>query len=541
MSDVMRMTGLYSGMDTESIVQQLVSAKQTKVTNLKNEQTKLEWKQTAWQDLNSKIYSLYSGTLSKLRLSTAYKKKTTTSSDPTKVNVLASEGAVDGTQTLKINSIAKSGYLTGAKLDSTKTEEVEENGKKVTKKVGWKATDKLSEINSGLAGKSISVTVGTGDEEKTTAIEITSDMTISQFTSKLKEAGVNASFDENNQRFFISATGSGAKKDFKLSGSDVALQALGLDDTFHYANGSECVKNNGQDAEIVLNGATFTSDTNAFSINGLTLNVTGTTEDEISIVTSTDYDGVYDTIKDFITEYNELINEIDKLYNADSARKYNMLTEDEKESMSDEEVEKWEGTIKGSLLRKDSSLSTVMNSLINTMMGSYYTNNLTEEQKKTMTESEISAWYEKNGNKKSLYDFGIKTLSYFDAKDNEHHAYHIDGNEDDENTSTKTDKLKAALANDPEGTTEFFTALCKEMYNKINDAMNSNKDYSSVYKVYNDKQLKKEYDNYTKRIKEAEEELNDYEDKWYDKFAAMETALAKLQSNTNAVTSMLGS
>ena len=70
--------------------------------------------------------------------------------------------------------------------------------------------------------------------------------------------------------------------------------------------------------------------------------------------------------------------------------------------------------------------------------------------------------------------------------------------------------------------------------------MNTNKDYSSVYKVYNDKQLKKEYDNYTKRIKEAEDELSDYEDKWYDKFAAMETALSKLQSNTNAVTSMLG-
>ena len=50
MSDLLRMTGMYSGMDTESIVSQLVKTKSTKVTNLKNDQKKLEWKQTAWQD-----------------------------------------------------------------------------------------------------------------------------------------------------------------------------------------------------------------------------------------------------------------------------------------------------------------------------------------------------------------------------------------------------------------------------------------------------------------------------------------------------------
>ena len=91
MSDLLRMTGMYSGMDTESIVSQLVKTKSTKVTNLKNEQKKLEWKQTAWQDLNSKIYNMYSKTLSNLRLTSAYSKKSTVSSDSTKATVVASE------------------------------------------------------------------------------------------------------------------------------------------------------------------------------------------------------------------------------------------------------------------------------------------------------------------------------------------------------------------------------------------------------------------------------------------------------------------
>ena len=574
MSDLMRVTGL-SGIDTDSMVQALIQTKSDKVTKLKNEQKKLEWKQTAWQDLNSKIYNLYSKTLSNLRLTSAYSKKKTVSSDTTKATVVASGAAVDGTQTLKVNKLAKAGYLTGAKLD--KHETTDENGKKV--KVDWTASDKLSDIDSKLKGKKFSITVGTGDDAKTTDIEITADMTINDFVSKLSEAGVKANFDTTNQRFFISAKGTGAANNFTITaidpddpteevtkkdenGNDVkvtvpkeytaALEALGLAVGKDYgtldgsssadAPKNQCVKVEGQDAEIVLNNATFTSDSNTFSINGLTINALGVTDEELSIVTSTDYDGIYDTIKDFISEYNDVINEMDKLYNADSARKYDMLTDEQKESMSDDEVEQWENKIKGALLRKDNNLSTIMNAMTNTMLGGFYTNNLSDKEKKNMTESEINAWYEKNGGKKKyLSDFGISTLSYFEAEDNEHHAYHIAGDPDDEFTSDKDDELKKAIAEDPEGTANFFASLCKSLYSKMDEVMNETSEYSSIYKVYNDKQMKKDYASYTTKIKEAEDELNDYEDKWYKKFSQMEVTLSKLQSQTNSISSMLGS
>lgn len=538
MSDLLRMTGMYSGMDTESIVTQLVSAKSKKVESIKKEQTKLEWKQNVWQDLNSKIYSLYSGTLSKLRLTGAYSKKSTVSSDTTKATVIASDNAINGTQTLKVNQLAKSGYLTGAaKLGKHTVTEKDDSGKMVTKEVNWTAADKISEIDESLVGSKISVKVGTGNDAKMTEVEITSDMTISKFVSKLKEAGVNASFDEKNQRFFISSVGTGTAKEFSISASGSStLGKLGLDEA-----DADCTRIAAQDAEIVLNGAVFTSDTNAFVVNGLTINAVGVTTEEISIVTSTDYDGIYDTIKDFISEYNELINEIDELYNAKSARDYDVLSDEEKESMTDEEIENWENKIKGSLLRKDGNLSSVMNVLTSTMLKGFYKKNLTDEQKKDMTEAEIEKWYEDNAGKKMfLSDFGIKTKNYFECEDFEHHAYHIDGDPDDEYASTKQDKLKVAIAADPEGMAEFFASLCKEMYSKLDETMGKTTTYSSIYKVYNDKQLKKDYDDYTKRIKEAEEKLSDYEDKWYEKFSAMEVALSKLQSNSNAVTSMLG-
>ena len=533
MSDLLRMTGMYSGMDTESIVSQLVKTKSTKVTNLKNEQKKLEWKQTAWQDLNSKIYNMYSKTLSNLRLTSAYSKKSTVSSDSTKATVVASEGAVNGTQTLKVNKLAKSGYLTGAKLDGKTSTTTGTDGKDVTKVVNWETTDKLSEIDSNLTGKTISITTGSGTDAKTTDIEITADMTINDLVAKFKDAGVNASFDTTNQRFFINSTGTGSAKNFTLTSDDsTALASLGLDPNTTYTdiNGSKnsCVKIEGQDAEIVLNGATFVSDSNTFSINGLTINTLGVTDEEISLVTS--------------TEYNDLINEMDKLYNADSARKYDMLTNDEKDSMTDDEVEQWEDKIKSALLRKDNSLYNVMNTLTTTMMDGYYENNLSDKQKKNMSASEISAWYKENGGKKHyLSDYGIGTLSYFEAQDNEHHAYHINGDADDEFTSTKEDKLKAAIAEDPEGTANFFATLCKTLYSKLDETMSESTEYSSIYKVYNDKQLKKDYKDYTTKISDAEDELNDYEDRWYNKFSKMEVALSKLQSQTSSISSMLGS
>ena len=199
MSDLMRLTGLSSGMDTESIVSALVSGKKTKVDEAKQAQQKLEWTQDAWKDMNSKIYGLYSGKLSAMRFSTAYNKKSTKTSNSA-LSVVSGEGAVNGSYTAKINSLAKAGYLTGAEISTT-------DGGKVTKDT------KLTEL-----GISAGSTIGIQYKGKTTQIEIGEDMTMGQLVNKLKEVGVNASFDEGNQRLFVSAKETGAANDFLFTG-----------------------------------------------------------------------------------------------------------------------------------------------------------------------------------------------------------------------------------------------------------------------------------------------------------------------------------
>ena len=62
----------------------------------------------------------------------------------------------------------------------------------------------------------------------------------------------------------------------------------------------------------------------------------------------------------------------------------------------------------------------------------------------------------------------------------------------------------------------------------------------SAYTVYNDKEMAKSYSDYTTTIKEWNKKVESIEDSYYKKFSAMETALAKLQSQMSSFTSMLG-
>lgn len=569
----MRVSGINSGLDTDSIVQELVSAYNTKTEKYQKEQTKLSWKQEIWKGLNTKVYSLYNN-VGKLRFSSAYNTKKTTSSDTTKATVTASSSAVNGTQKLHVLATAQSGYLTGGKL-SLREEVTDTDGTTKLKDVKGtvKAETKLSEI--GFTGDEASLNINTTDEEGnavTKTVSLTKDSTIQDVVNALKDNGLNASFDANNGRIFVSSKSTGKAADFSLVSAttkfvekkdadgnvikdsngkptmeSVSLSAeeqaaskkliglLGLDTDSSNAYGDKAAKINGRDAVIVLNGVKYTNTTNDFAINGLNISVNGVTDDvadpdsdaclsglndstAVSINTTTDSQGIYDTVKDFLTEYNNIINEITKLYNADSAGSYEPLTDDEKDKMSDTEIEKWETKIKDSLLRRDNSLSSVMNAMMTSMSQSI----------------------EINGKSYSLSSFGIQTLGFLNAAENEQNAYHINGDEDDENTSGKEDKLMAAITSDPDTVIEFMKQLTTNLYKSIDDQMQSN-DLRSRYKIYNDKEMDKQYTNLTKTIKEWESKVSDKEDYYYKQFSNMETALAKLQSQTSSISSMLGS
>lgn len=755
-----RITGMNSGLDTEALISELVSAYRTKTQKYTKAQTKLSWKQSAWKALNSKVSSFYSK-LSSLRYSAAYNIRTATVSDSTKATVSASSAAINGSYSVKIVDVARSGYLTGADLGS---------------KISEGST--LSDL--GYTGGDGTITVNV--EGKTTDIAVSGSTTISDFVKSLNSAGVKANYDAAHHRIFVASAKTGKDSDFSLTGSDTdgasALSKLGLSvasnaDTelykkwaayaeydvngdydaaateskiaailaevrkapatitnntaeIKYANAYKTVKDtqqnnlsklspqenkelhnlldeksltnvyvdangniydklkdgtystrgenkenftqdqldangitlteasarlqdlekkagftkevektnadgtkvietvvdeskvseyknalatmgayeaadengvqanadqiaavqdayqngtldtlvndlqdeisdaqktltdhalldnasfteanvtakitnavgvldgsvsveyskgatrvNGQDALIEVNGASYTSTTNQLTVNGLTINALAETgNDEITVTIANNTQGLYDKIKGILKDYNDLINEMTKLYNAGSARGFEPLTSEEKDAMSDSEVEEWEKKIKDSLLRRDDTLGSLLNSMSTAMLKSY---NI-------------------NGKNYSLSSFGIHTLGILNSADNEQNAFHIDGDADDTLTAGNTDKLMAALTNDPDAVVEFMKKLTGGIYDAINKKMSSTT-LSSFNVVYNDKEMAREYSDYTKTISKWEEKLQKMEDSYYRKFAAMESALATLQSQQSYLASLFG-
>ena len=498
----LRVTGLASGLDTESIISELVSVNSYKVASLQKAQTKLSWKTDAWKSMNSKVYSFYTSTLSDLRFSNSYSTRKTTVSDTSVATVTTSSNASNTTQTMRVEKMAKAGYLTGGELDESVTTDT-----------------KLSELVPGLANQDgkIGLKIGGGE---TIELNITAETTVKDIVDQLKEKGINANFDAKNHRMFLSAKDTGEAFDFELEGLDDngknALKALKIN--MNDAD-TEATRIKGQDAVIYLNNARFQSDKNTFDINGLSISVMQETGDkEVTLTTGVDTEGMYSTIKNFLTKYNELMEGMLKSYNADSSKGYEPLTNDEKMAMTETEIDEWEKKIKDSLLRRDETLGSTISA---------------------MHEIMNSGIEMKDGSTMYLFNFGINTPGYFNAEKDLRNSFHIDGDKEDLVSAKNEDKLMAAINEDPDKVASFFQNLVGQLYTKLTDLMGTS-DYSSAYTLYNDKQMKTDYTDYTSKIAQAEKDLNEKMDKYYQKFAAMEAAMAQLQNQQNNFTSMLG-
>ncbi|MBH1942467.1 flagellar filament capping protein FliD [Mobilitalea sibirica] len=277
------------------------------------------------------------------------------------------------------------------------------------------------------------------------------------------------------------------------------------------------------DSKVIYNGAELTGSSNTIKVNGLTLTLKGVTEgmdtpadtsdDEIiSLSISNDTQAVYDMIKGFVKSYNELLTEMNEAYLAPSAKGYDPLTDEEKSAMSEKQIDQWEDKIKDSLLRRDNTVNNLL----------------------TAMRTSLSQSVDVDGVSYSLSSFGISSINY-----TEKGLLHIAGDADDSLVSAKEDKLMKALSENPEAVMGVFNDLAGKLYDTMTDKM-SGTSLRSALTFYNDKEMSKTITNYESDLREMERKLQKMEDRYYKQFAAMETAMAKMNSQSSSLMSMLG-
>ena len=176
-----RMTGLNSGLDTDAIVQALMSAQRMKKTKVESKKTKLEWKQEIWSSLNTKIYNFYTSSLGKMKLQSSYKTKAATSSDNSKVTATATSTAAEGTYKVKVNSLASAQYVTSGKLNKVVNDEGKsEDVTSKTKLVDLKDTSGNATF---VAGSQIKIESAKG----TTLLTVDENTTINDFPALMQD------------------------------------------------------------------------------------------------------------------------------------------------------------------------------------------------------------------------------------------------------------------------------------------------------------------------------------------------------------------
>jgi len=534
-----RFGGMASGLDTESMVKELMKAERAKVDKLQQSKQTKTWVQEAYNDMNKSFANFILDSKKALGItrtsstgstySTSYSSftwvKSASSSNESTFTATATTSAVSGTHSIKVEKLA-----TGVNVASGVDIAVRNGKADVT------STTTLSEL--GIADGTVTFEGASGP------ISYLANETVAELVSKinsLKDAsgnalGIKATFDETSNRLFLSTTSMGSSAKINIT-ADAGMLFTGGASKFatDLTAGTAVV---GQDAEIDFDGAAgIKYSSNQFTINGITIDLKAAqpgVENTIKVDTNTD--GIVEKVKAFVDSYNTLIDSVNTKLGEKKYRDYQPLTDEQKEAMDEDTIKLWEEKAKSGLLRNDSTLQRTLETI-------------------------RSSLYEKvegvSGSFSSMFEIGITTGSYTDK-----------GKLEIDET-----KLREKIMQDPDGVMEllFKTSSSSDdetkqkesgIINRIYDNMVEGMkdvidkagagDNASLYRkvqsnimiefvVKGSKSLiDEDLLSIAKRIDTENDRLSDVEDRYWKRFTALEKAMQQMNSQSTWLSQQLG-
>jgi len=350
-------------------------------------------------------------------------------------------------------------------------------------------------------------------------------------------ANVNIIYDEVTDKFIITSKQTGDGDNIRISqkggtffseGATAGAIKIDVANPIVEADGGQ----QGRDAEVTIDGETIKRSSNTFTVNGVTYTLLKehTADNPYDTITvAQDVDGIYERIKNFVDKYNEMISTINSKLSEKYDRSYQPLTDEQKEQMTEDQIKKWEEKAKTGLLRNDQILQ-----------------NIVYNMRRALSDSV-------QGVSINLSSIGITTGSY----------------EDKGKLKIDEQKLKEAIRNNPDEVMKLFSqksssvdsnidltseqrnlrykeeGLAYRLFDILEDNIRTTRDKygnkglllekagavgdASEYK----NALYKEISDYNEKIAELTKKLITKETQYYAKFAAMESAIAKMNAQSN--------
>lgn len=488
----MRIGGLASGMNTDSIVKQMMQIQKMPLDKLMQQKVWTEWQQEATREQNLAFSSLRTSA-SNLRLQSSFNAYSAETTGSGSAKVTAGATAMSGKYDVQVTALA-----TPAKYTSATAIEK-------TAGTAAKSTDVI-----GVAGK-ILVDVGgeTGVE-----VNITADMTYKAVADLLQSetAGsvpaLRVNFDDTTSRFFISSKELGEAQNFSLSfktadgatdNPELSKQITGTNDlsvtTTNGANGSIIID------DVEVNGLT----SNKTTVNGLTIEMLKVdTGSSSSITVSSDPEKPVQMLKDFVEAYNKTIEDLQKQIVEKRYPDFQPLSDEQKKDMSDNEIELWEEKARSGLLRNDPIMKSALQDLRREFM----------DKVGGIGDGSINL----------LSQIGINTGDYREGG-----KLFID-----------EDKLRTALSEKPDEVMNLFTVrgeagdgIGARVYDKLNDIVkNLSTQAGSPASAVDNSTMSKKLRRMETEITRWQDRLTSIEDRYWSQFTAMEKALSKMNSQS---------
>lgn len=640
MSDMLRITGLVSGMDTDATVKKLIEVEQIKVDRAKQEKQYLEWKKEDYREianllrgfqdtyfdvlnnstfmLSENTFNMFAGaaTISGAE-TTAVSLRTTASStlgdfSINSISQLATKAKVESGSEIFGNVIStdisgfdgttNAAYIANKQLSFTLDGETKtitlDDGLVTNTDIADNLSEKLQEafsnvdifVNSDAGTLDFRIykndtlnlspvppdttetgavfesghtfTVGDTNEDLLTELGLSADQSngvdtsktiedvfgittsstvtindkLFSFTSDTKisevinevsssEIGVTMSYDAFNDTFSIEANTAGTDHSIDISldsGLFAQMKLTGGDETATAA----------QNSIFEVNGVETTRAGNQFTLNGTEVTLNTTSADAIDISVTSDTTDAKDMIVKFVDAYNQMITKINAKLGERRNYDFEPLTEAQKDAMSDDEIEKWEAEARKGTLQDDNVLANLTSSL-------------------------RRAFYEDiDGLGITLADMGIQTSANY----LEQGKLVID-----------EDKLDDALSERPNEVIRLFTQQSDTAYTSFSERSTRYEENGISARIYDiikdsiritrDDNNNKGYliekagfetgvdatSDMAKKIFAMDERINDLldmlanqEEKYYQQFAAMESAMSSFQSQSAWLTSQFG-
>lgn len=490
---VMRVGGLATGMDIESMVNKLMEAERMPLVRMEQDRTKLSWERDAFRDINRALLGLNEMMLD-MKFSSTYNSKAVRSSQENAITATGSTSAPNGSYQINVSQLATNAVNAGSEgvdLDQELSEEIvksgeikfstyNENGESEEHKVEVKAGDTIGDVLKEITNKDNNVRAFIDPQTKKVILETTRT---GQYNPE--ENGPEIIFDNDENGFFASL------------GLNTENEKGGQNAVFTYNNGLELESKN-----------------NSYELNGVTFQFHDTTVGNATLTVTNDVDHSFDSIMAFVDKYNEAIDKMNKSQQEEKFRDFPPLTDEQKKEMSDDEIEKWEEKAKSGILRGESAISNGMFS----MRQSWYAN------------------VETDGAYSSLIQIGITTSPDY-----------MNGGK----LIVDEEKLRNALSENPTDVQKLFSNTDKGesrgLVNRLEDAVKST--MGRIEERAGNARGTDTLENYSlgKRMKDLNEQISSFEDRmvrvetrYWNQFTQMEKAIQRLNDQSAQLFSQFG-